>query len=130
MNELGVAIAVVLFPGLVASVICDKITVHAPRWNGFKYSIYSFLFGVLSYALLQLVVSSLAWLQTQLCGSGPQDTILKVWSIVKDQKATLELNEILGDYACSRGRGNLCDSGQLQDNQQNCAASEDIAEVR
>jgi hypothetical protein len=38
MNSLAIAISIILLPGLVACVICDKITVHSPKWDAFKYS--------------------------------------------------------------------------------------------
>lgn len=53
MNELAIAVGVILFPGLITAVICDKITVHSPRWGSFKYSVYSFIFGVSCYVALQ-----------------------------------------------------------------------------
>ncbi|HEX4299257.1 MAG TPA: hypothetical protein VH327_00145, partial [Gammaproteobacteria bacterium] len=55
MNELAIAVAIILFPGLIASVIADKITAHTRQWGTFKYGIYSFVFGVSCYGLLQIV---------------------------------------------------------------------------
>lgn len=57
MNDLALLIGLISFPGLIATVICDKLLVHAERWNSFKYGIYTFIFGVGSYVVLQL----LAW---------------------------------------------------------------------
>ncbi|WP_162455433.1 hypothetical protein [Pseudoxanthomonas kalamensis] len=62
MNDLAVLIGLISFPGLIATVICDKLLVHAERWNSFKYGIYTFIFGVGSYVVLQF----LAW-ATFLC---------------------------------------------------------------
>jgi hypothetical protein len=95
MNNLAVAISIILLPGLVASVICDKITVHSPRWDTFKYSIYSFLFGVLSYGLLQFIDYANFLIlglfdKTQVT----QFTVLKVWSIIQDDKAKIAFSEI------------------------------------
>lgn len=95
MNSLAVAIAIVLLPGLVASVICDKITVHSPRWNAFKYSIYSFLFGVSSYALLQLITAAYQFIKGLLCNVHEAQTYtLGVWSIIQNDKATIPLFEV------------------------------------
>lgn len=95
MNSLAVAIAIVLLPGLIASVICDKITVHSLRWGTFKYSIYSFLFGILSYGLLQFI--EYAYQCTlRLLGNAHeiQFYTLGVWSIIHDEKAKIPLSEI------------------------------------
>jgi len=56
MNELAVLVGLISFPGLIATILCDKLLVHAERWNAFKYAIYTFVFGVSSYVLLQGIV--------------------------------------------------------------------------
>lgn len=95
MNSLAVAIAIVLLPGLVASVICDKITVHSPRWDAFKYSIYSFLFGILSYGLLQLIEYAYQCTLRLLCNAHEiQFNNLGVWSIIQNEKAQIPLLEV------------------------------------
>lgn len=53
MNQLAITVVVILLPGIIATVICDKITVHS-KWDAFKYGLYSFVLGVFTYALLQL----------------------------------------------------------------------------
>lgn len=55
MNDLAVLIGLISFPGLIATVICDKLLVHAERWNSFKYGVYTFIFGVGAYVVLQLL---------------------------------------------------------------------------
>lgn len=95
MNSLAVAIAITLLPGLIASVICDKITVHSKRWDAFKYSIYSFLFGVLSYGLLQFVEYAYQHILGFLCKPYViQTSTLAVWSIIQNEKAPIVLSEI------------------------------------
>ena len=56
MNEFAVLVGLISFPGLISTVLCDKLLVHAERWNTFKYSIYTFIFGVSSYVTLQCLV--------------------------------------------------------------------------
>ena len=63
MNDLAVLIGLISFTGLIATVICDKLLVHAERWNTFKYGIYTFIFGVSSYVFLQF----LTWLISLSC---------------------------------------------------------------
>jgi hypothetical protein len=56
MNDLAILIGLISFPGLIATILCDKLLVHAERWNSFKYAVYTFVFGVSSYVTLQIVV--------------------------------------------------------------------------
>lgn len=62
MSELAVVIGIILFPGIIATVIADKLVVHVRPWGSFKYSLYAFVLGVMSYVGLQAV----AWLQALL----------------------------------------------------------------
>jgi hypothetical protein len=97
MNSLAISISIILLPGLIASVICDKITVRSTRWDAFKYSIYSFLFGVLSYGLLELI--SHGWqLKSIIFAEEPifEFSSLKIWSIIQDEKNCIKLSEVFG----------------------------------
>jgi hypothetical protein len=93
MNELAVTVGMILFPGLIACIICDKITVHAPKWDSFKYSVYSFVFGVICYLLLQTVY--FGWWLLACHAKTPMDTYnLDVWSIVDIPKGSVNLAEV------------------------------------
>lgn len=95
MTELAVAIGVILFPGIIASIIVDKIIVHRP-WGSLKYGLYSFILGVLCYFGLQCI----AWIQMMLPESyqvilslrGPLDA----WNIIADSKSRIDLQEVVG----------------------------------
>ncbi|MBN45363.1 MAG: hypothetical protein CMH23_02705 [Methylophaga sp.] len=52
MDSFVVTLLVIMLPGIIAVVIADKVVSHA-KWTSFKYAMYSYLFGVSSYALLQ-----------------------------------------------------------------------------
>lgn len=95
MNDLAIAIGVILFPGLITAVICDKITVHSPKWGSFKYSVYSFIFGVSCYVLLQFfayIWSLFApYIFPPLMLSSPT---LNVWTIATTQKPLINPTEI------------------------------------
>jgi hypothetical protein len=96
MNQLAVAIAIVLFPGLIVSVICDKVTVHNTRWDAFKYAIYSFLFGLICFTLLQGIVIALAQADRLLPGlPWTKDGSLSAWSLVYDEKFKVNLAEVV-----------------------------------
>ncbi len=95
MNELAVAVGVILFPGLIAAVICDQITVHSPKWGAFKYSVYSFIFGLACYAVLQLII--FAW-QCAASHASPvlasEWATLNVWTIATTQEVSIKLSEV------------------------------------
>jgi hypothetical protein len=54
MNQLVVTLIVILMPGIIANVICDKITVHS-KWSSFKFSLYAFVLGMSCYVSLQVI---------------------------------------------------------------------------
>lgn len=96
MNQLAAAIAIVLFPGVIASVICDKLIVHYQRWDAFKYGVYSFVFGLLSYAALQGVVVLLHDVDRYMPGIATvQGPGLSAWSVVAEEKYRINLLEVL-----------------------------------
>jgi hypothetical protein len=96
MNQLAVAIAIVLFPGLIASVICDKVTVHYQRWDIFKYGIYSFVLGLFCYTLLQGVAMALDSVDRILPGvEAAKNGRLSAWTLVTTEKYKIDLAEVL-----------------------------------
>lgn len=54
MNQLVVTLIVILMPGIIATVISDKITIHS-KWTSFKFSLYALVLGVFSYIVLQFI---------------------------------------------------------------------------
>jgi hypothetical protein len=95
MNELAVSIGVISFPGILACIICDKIASHSPKWRVFKYSVYSFVFGVSCYVLEQLIYSaSRAIISACCCAHLPGPQILRVWSVATAQKIDIYLPEV------------------------------------
>ncbi|WP_019567800.1 hypothetical protein [Thioalkalivibrio sp. ALMg13-2] len=95
MNELAIAVVVILFPGLIAAVICDKITVHSPRWGSFKYSVYSFVLGVSSYVALQGIVYIWNWFSGLFVPTVSfVSKTLDVWTIVTTQTVSIDPSEV------------------------------------
>lgn len=95
MNSLSIIVSIILFPGLITTIICDKLIVHHNKWEAFKYSIYSFLFGVLSYSILQIfkiIYNELIILIVPL----PKflSNRLDIWNIIQNEKFPLNLMEI------------------------------------
>ncbi len=96
MNKLAIATVIILFPGIIAAIICDKITVHNTKWGSFKYGMYSFVLGISCYVSLQLLAftkdlmdaivptySHLKWTQ------------LEVWNIIKKDDVDIIFSEVL-----------------------------------
>lgn len=79
MNDFAVLIGLISFPGIIATIICDKLLVHAERWNSFKYGIYTFIFGVGSYVALQFLVWALSIVSRYLPFLS-ESTTLSLWS--------------------------------------------------
>ncbi|MEX0802486.1 MAG: hypothetical protein WD688_04100 [Candidatus Binatia bacterium] len=94
MNEIAVAVSVILFPGLISTVIADKITVHSRSWGSFKYSIYSFVFGVLCYVTVQILIWLATCLPEALQILPLRTGTLGVWSLVTDTRARIDLVEV------------------------------------
>jgi hypothetical protein len=94
MNEIAVAVSVILFPGLIATVVADKITVHSRRWHSFKYGIYSFVFGVFCYVIVQILSWLMTYLPERLHVLPLRVGTLDVWSLVTDNRARIDLLEV------------------------------------
>jgi hypothetical protein len=101
MNELAVSIGVISFPGLLACIICDKVASHSPKWRIFKYSIYSFVFGVCCYGTEQAIYSAWQFLSGLACSPISARPLLRVWSIATAQKADISLSEVIWATALS-----------------------------
>jgi hypothetical protein len=84
----------------VATIICDKLIVHSVKWDWFKYSIYSFLFGVLSYFSFQLFqdigVLIKQFLSLIVCSETKSLDFsrLGVWDIINNENAKIPLDEV------------------------------------
>jgi hypothetical protein len=93
MNQLVVTIIIILLPGIVATVICDKITVHS-TWSPFKFSLYAFVLGVFSYAGLQFGYFSYDVVKA--CSLDNANwTYLDVWANAISEKPTIPAKEVI-----------------------------------
>lgn len=101
MNELVLAIAVVLLPGLIATIICERIVVHVRPWPSFKYIIYSFVLGVSCYFFLQFLVWLISFIPSRVTFLPSLTGKLDVWSIATGTSGTIDLAEIAAATALS-----------------------------
>lgn len=92
MNELTTAIALLMLPGIVSVTICDRIASHS-EWTPFKFGIYIFMLGILSYTAMQVLVyvyDFCRWAFT----SNLQWYHLDVWNILSDKRSAYNITEI------------------------------------
>ena len=92
MDQFFFLLAIVMFPGILAVMIADKIVTHSP-WNSFRFSLYSFVLGVACYLCVQLLV----WIPSVyalLVGEVPAWKLLGVWSNVDGDGIRPKLWEI------------------------------------
>jgi hypothetical protein len=83
MNRLVITLIIILFPGIIATIIVGKIAFHS-KWDSFKYSLYSLVLGVCTYAGLQAAVYAYCWFRAA-SHVAIQWTHLDVWGIaIKD----------------------------------------------
>ena len=94
MNQLAIAIVVILFPGILATIIADKVAVHS-KWDSFKFSLYALVLGILSYLFLQLIIIVFD-LAHHIINHGKEVNyhILAVWNMALQQKSIIKPWEI------------------------------------
>jgi hypothetical protein len=93
MNQLFVTLTIILFPGILATVICDKITVHSTKWDSFKYGLYSFVFGVMCYSILQ-VLFFIVSIKNSVPPHYVEWRYLEVWSNAVSEKPNIPVREV------------------------------------
>jgi len=94
MNELAITVAIIIFPGVIAAVICDKIIVHQPRWDHFKFGLYSFILGITCYIALQFLVNIVDLLLK--IDENNSYNLLSIWKFFSESEEKLNLLEVFG----------------------------------
>ena len=92
MNQFVVTLIVILIPGIIAAVISDKITVHS-KWDAFKFSLYAFILGLLTYAGLQLIYYLIDIVKNIF--SLTSWSHLKVWNSATSNKNNIVASEVV-----------------------------------
>ncbi|MDY0981284.1 MULTISPECIES: hypothetical protein [Stenotrophomonas] len=95
MNELVLIIGVISFPGLIATLICDKIIVHTGQWTFLKYGIYTFVFGMSSYLALQVVSLTLHHCERHLPYLILSEGFLTTWAVLSSSAKTVHYPEMV-----------------------------------
>ncbi|MEL6974511.1 MAG: hypothetical protein AAGL29_03855, partial [Bacteroidota bacterium] len=58
MSELTIKLIIILIPGAIATLIFGKLVLHK-EWSSFRFILYSILFGVFAYVILQFAINFL-----------------------------------------------------------------------
>jgi hypothetical protein len=58
MSELTIKLIVILIPGVIATLIFGKLILHK-EWDSFKFILFSTLFGLFSYLIVQMIIDLL-----------------------------------------------------------------------
>ncbi len=94
MNELTLKLLLLIIPGIIASIVYNRLTAHK-KWTNFENSIHILLFGVFSYLFLQLVLNSYNFLQVFFnCNKSLEFSVLKIWNSLSDSRS-IPYNEII-----------------------------------
>ncbi|MNF32660.1 hypothetical protein D3C76_693530 [compost metagenome] len=94
MNQLVVSLVLILTPGIIATIICDKLTNHS-KWDSFKFGLYSLTLGIASYALLQLLTYINDFIDHLIKPTyGAKWTNLKIWASALNGGGEIEAWEI------------------------------------
>jgi len=93
MDKLAITIILILMPGIIATIISEKLTHHS-KWDSFKFSLYSLVLGILSYSILQ-VTYYVKDLITYLITSKISWTNLNIWNCALDNNIPILPLEII-----------------------------------
>ena len=92
ITELSIKIILLLIPGVIASLINDKLSLRPRAFSPFNYILYSILFGLLAYALFQMFSNLVFWVINLIVESS-----LEYYEVTALQFASLQTNnEIKG----------------------------------
>ncbi|TID23263.1 hypothetical protein JO83_06810 [Avibacterium paragallinarum] len=94
MDELSIKMIMILFPGIITTMLLDKIIEHKP-WSSFKYSLFIVFNGVMSYAILQFYYMAELLIEVGRINFSIENVkILSVWDFNSD-KAQIPYQEVI-----------------------------------
>jgi hypothetical protein len=82
MNELTLKLILLIIPGIIASLVYNRLAAHK-KWSNFEYSIHILLLGVMSYLALQLSWNLIVLLR---CNKTYNFESLEIWKTLADTK--------------------------------------------
>jgi len=94
MNEAFITISVILFPGIISALIVENFLNYSPKWSAFKFGVHSFILGVISYVLLQLIVSFVGLFPSNVNFLSSLSGQLDVWTFASKRSGTIDVAEV------------------------------------
>jgi len=94
MNEAFITISVILFPGIISALIVENFLNYSPKWSAFKFGVHSFILGVVSYVLLQLIVSFFSIFPARIDFLPSLSGQLDVWTFASERTGKIDVIEV------------------------------------
>ena len=94
ISELTLKLIIILFPGAIATIIIEKLTIHKV-WSPFKFIINSIIMGIFSYLGLQLIQFSHVFFYNLIPNCNNLKYInLTIWNSIENSKI-IPFDEVL-----------------------------------
>jgi hypothetical protein len=94
MNQLSIILFILILPGILATIIVERLTIHK-RTNSFFFILYSILLGLLSYVLLQIFKHIFTFLKSLIYNKNISFSFLHVWEVISNSNSyNVNLSEV------------------------------------
>jgi hypothetical protein len=94
MNQLSIILFILILPGILATIIVERLTIHK-RINSFFFILYSILLGLLSYVLLQIFKHIFTFLKSLIYNKNISFSFLHVWEVISNSNSyNVNLSEV------------------------------------
>ena len=109
MDPFLVFLIMMFMPGIFAIFIVDNLIVHE-KWEAYKYALYAFILGLLTYTTLQIFYFCGDLLRAWFCHLPNTWTSLKIWDVLLNGNKDLKLSgkELFGAVLFSVGVAVFC----------------------
>ncbi len=94
MNEAVITVAVILFPGILATLMVENFLNYSPKWGSFKFSVYSFVLGVMTYIALQLIIMIIGIFPSKITILPQLTGTLDIWTFAGNREGVINLYEL------------------------------------
>lgn len=98
ISELTLKLIIILIPGVIATIIIDKLTTHKV-WQPFMFVVNSIILGIFSYLSLQLFTNFLVFSHNLFYTQALTITNLTIWNTLDDSKK-IPFNEVIYSTFC------------------------------
>lgn len=94
MNELAITIAIILFPGVIALFLIERLLNYYPNWSSFRFLLNSFIAGVLCYIILQVVIFLIGLFPSPISFLPSLSGRLDIWDFATNTDINLDISEV------------------------------------